>query len=78
MSDLSSSSFTLFATCEGHQDRTATFWSLPLEAQLNKQVDKLGTAFQETSSHGTDRGPMIPWSGCQLVMEESLNAHDVQ
>jgi hypothetical protein len=26
---------------KGHQDRTTTFWNLPLEAQLNIQADKL-------------------------------------
>jgi hypothetical protein len=57
---------------KGHQDRTTTFWNLPNEAQLNIQADKLATAFQETSSHGTDRGPMIPGSGCQLVMENQV------
>jgi hypothetical protein len=57
---------------EGHQDHTTTFWNLPLVALLNKQVDKLATAFHETSRHGTVRGPMIPWSGCQLVMENQV------
>jgi hypothetical protein len=50
---------------KGHQDRTTTFWNLPLESQLNIQADKLATAFQEESSHGTHRGPIIPGSGCQ-------------
>jgi hypothetical protein len=72
LSDLPSSSFTLFATFEGPSDRTTKFWNLPLEAQLNVQADKLATAFQEESSHGTDRGPMIPGSGCQLVMENQV------
>jgi hypothetical protein len=46
-----------------NQDRTTQFWNLPLEAQLNIQAHKLGTAFQEKSSHGMDCGPMIPGPG---------------
>jgi hypothetical protein len=57
---------------KGHQDRTTHFWNLPLEAQLNTQADKRATALQEKSSHGTDGGPMIPGSGCQLVMENQV------
>jgi hypothetical protein len=52
-----------------HHHRTTHFWSIPLEAQLSTQADKLATAFQEKSRQGTDRGQMIPRSGCQLVME---------
>jgi hypothetical protein len=58
---------------KGHKDRTSTFWNLPLEAQLAIQAYKLATAVQEKSSHGTDRGPMIPESGCQLVKEIKLS-----
>jgi hypothetical protein len=54
---------------KGHEDRNTKFWNLP---QTNIQADKLATAFQEKSSHGTDRGPTIPGSGCQLVMENQV------
>jgi hypothetical protein len=49
---------------KGQQDRTTNFRDLLLEAKLDMQADKLVTTFQEKSSHGTDRGPMIPGSGC--------------
>jgi hypothetical protein len=57
---------------KGRQDRTTTFWNLPLEAQLNIQAEKVATALHEGPSHGTDRGPMIPGSGCPLVIENEV------
>jgi hypothetical protein len=57
---------------KGHQDRATNFWNLPLEAQLNIQADKLATAIQDTSMHGTDRGPMIHGSGCHSVMKNQV------
>jgi hypothetical protein len=57
---------------KGHQDRTTTSRNLPLEAPLNIQADKLATAFQEESSHGKNRGPVISGSGCQLVMDNPV------
>jgi hypothetical protein len=45
---------------KGNQDCSTHFWNRPLETQFNIQADKLATDFQEESSHGTDRGPIIP------------------
>jgi hypothetical protein len=40
--------------------------------KLNSIYKLTNTASQEKSSHGTDRGLMVPGSGCQLVMENQV------
>jgi hypothetical protein len=38
----------------------------------NKEEDKLATAFQERSIHGTGLGPLIPGSRYQVVIENQI------
>jgi hypothetical protein len=55
---------------KGRQDHTTHFWN-PLPRKQNSIYKQTNSPpFQEKSSHGTDRGPMIPGSGCQLPVDK--------
>jgi hypothetical protein len=53
----------------GHQDKSTDPSELPFQSQLNIQADALATSFQGTSNHATAKGPLIPGTGCHLVIE---------
>jgi hypothetical protein len=40
-----------------------------LPSQLNVQADLLATTFQRASNHATDRGPLLPGTGCQVLIQ---------
>jgi hypothetical protein len=63
--------FTL-SHVKGHQDNLSDPSDLPFPAQLNIQADSLATTFQQVSSHVTARGPVIPGSGCHLLIENQF------
>jgi hypothetical protein len=54
---------------KGHQDKSTDPSELPFQSQLNIQADALATSFQATSNHATAKGPLIPGTGCYLVIE---------
>jgi hypothetical protein len=62
---------------KGHQDKSIDPSELPFQLQLNIQADALATSFQATSNHATDQGPLIPGTGCHLVIERQyLPSHN--
>ena len=54
---------------KGHQDATTEFDDLPLPAKLNVEADKLAKSFHQVSSHVAVNGPLIPGTGCHLLIE---------
>jgi hypothetical protein len=63
--------FTL-SHVKGHQDNLYDPSDLPFPAQLNIQADLLATTFQQVASHVTAWGPVIPGTGCHLLIENQL------
>ena len=57
---------------KGHQDDLSDQNDLPFPAQLNVQADLLATEFQQATAHVTDQGPMIPGTGCHLLIENQF------
>jgi hypothetical protein len=57
---------------KGHQDNLRDVRKLPFPSQLNVQADLLATTFQQASNHATDRGPLIPGTGCQVLIENQF------
>jgi hypothetical protein len=57
---------------KGHQDNLQVPSDLPFPAQLTVQADKLATFFQQESVHVNDRGPVIPGSGCHLLIDDQI------
>jgi hypothetical protein len=61
---------------KGHQDATTEFDDLPLPAKLNVEADKLATSFHQTSIHADVQGPLIPGTGCQLLIDDkAITSH---
>jgi hypothetical protein len=56
----------------GHQDTLTDVRELPFPSQLNIQADLLATTFQRASDHATDRGPLMPGTGCQVLLENQF------
>jgi hypothetical protein len=54
---------------KGHQDKSIDQSELPFQSQVNIQADTLATSFQATSNHATAKAPLIPGTGCHLVIE---------
>ena len=63
--------FTLLHV-KGHQDNLSDPNDLPFPAQLNIQADLLANTFQQVSSHATARGPVLPGTGCHLLIENQF------
>jgi hypothetical protein len=55
---------------KGHRDKSIEPSELPFQSQLNIQGDTLATCFQATSNHTTAKGPLIPGTGCHLVIKK--------
>jgi hypothetical protein len=64
------------AHVRGHQDRDSDPHTLPFPAQLNIQANSLATAFQHHTAHADESGPMIPGTGCHLVIHNrTIHSH---
>jgi hypothetical protein len=55
---------------KGHQDKSIDPREPPFQSQLTIKANALAASFQPTSSHATARGPLIPGTGCHLVIEK--------
>jgi hypothetical protein len=62
---------------KGHHDNLRDVRELPFQSQLNVLVDLLATTFLRASNHATDRGPLMPGTGCQVLIENQfIPSHD--
>jgi hypothetical protein len=57
---------------KGHQDNLRDVRKLTFPSQLNVQADSLATTFQRASNHATDRGLLIPGTGCHVLIENQF------
>ena len=64
--------FVTLSHVKGHQDNTTSSNELSFPAKLNVEADKLATSFQRHSNHANEQGPMIPGTGCHLVIDNQF------
>lgn len=61
-----------FIPCQGSSGHVLRPNEIPFPAQFDIRADLLATLFQQASTHTTDQGPMIPGTGCHLLVENQF------